>query len=83
MNLTTVYTYVFIAVNILPATGRYHKYYLKRKLRHTVHTRLLRQMTGQREQPRVQQQQRQPQNNQRTFTGRVRRRVTFTRVTVA
>lgn len=46
-------------------------------------TLLERQMTGHMEQPRVQQQQRQPQKSQRTLTGRVLRRVTLTRVMVA
>ena len=46
-------------------------------------TLLLRHTTGHMEQPRVQQQQRQPNNNQRTLTGRAFLRVTLTRVTVA
>ena len=46
-------------------------------------TLLLRQTTGHMEQPRVQQQHRQPNSSQRTLTGRALRRVTFTRVTVA
>ena len=46
-------------------------------------TLLLRQTTGHMEQPRVQQQQRQPNNSQRTLTGRAFLRVTLTRVTVA
>ena len=46
-------------------------------------TLLLRQTTGHMEQPRVQQQQRQPNSSQRTLTGRALRSVTFTRVTVA
>ena len=44
---------------------------------------MLRQTTGHMEQPRVQQQHRQPNSSQRTLTGRALRRVTFTRVTVA
>jgi len=44
---------------------------------------LLRQTTGHIEQPNVQQQQRHPHSSQRTLTGSVLRRVTFTRVTVA
>lgn len=36
-----------------------------------IHTRLLKQMTGHREQPNVQQQQTQPQNSHFTFTGNV------------
>ena len=46
-------------------------------------TLLDRQMTGHIEHPKVQQQHRQPQNSQRTLTGRFFRKVTLTRVTVA
>merc|ERR1711862_779373 len=44
---------------------------------------LLRQTTGHMEQPRLQQQQRNPNSSQRTLTGSAFLRVTFTRVTVA
>ena len=46
-------------------------------------TLLERQMTGHIEQPRVQQQQRHPQNSHLTFTGRVLRSVALTRPIVA
>ena len=46
-------------------------------------TRLLRQTTGHMEQPRLQQQQRNPNSSQRTLTGSAFLRVTLTRVTVA
>ena len=46
-------------------------------------TLLLRQTTGHMEQPRLQQQQRNPNSSQRTLTGSAFLRVTFTRVTVA
>lgn len=46
-------------------------------------TRLLRQITGHKEQPNVQQQQRQPQNSHLTFTGRVFFNIPFIRITVS
>lgn len=46
-------------------------------------TRLLKQITGQSEQPNVQQQQTQPQNNHLTLTGKVFFRTLFILITVA
>lgn len=46
-------------------------------------TLLLRQITGHKEHPKVQQQQRQPQNNHFTFTGRVFFNTAFILITVS
>ena len=74
---------VQLLLQLVPSLTENHRFSLWGVRSYSLLTLLLRQTTGHMEQPRVQQQQRQPNSSQRTLTGRAFLRVTLTRVTVA